>query len=81
MMASKKQDAPPTEYSRMRVHTPPKDGRIPVADLFRGIYETAASAEAKKLAPEELDQLKGHLDGAVTMLQTIAKKIQASKPQ
>jgi hypothetical protein len=78
-MASKKQDDIPSEFKRMRVHTPPKDGRIPVADLFNGIYETAASAEARKVAPKELAQLKEHLDGAANMLQSIANKVKSSK--
>jgi len=78
---SKKQDDIPSEFKRMQVHTPPKDGKIPVADLFNGIYQTAASAEAKKVAPNELAQLKEHLGAAVNTLQTIANKIKSSKVQ
>ncbi len=79
-MSSKKQDdSTPSEFRRMQVHTPPKSGKIPVADLFNGIYQTAASAEAKRAAPKELAQLKEHLDGAVNMLQTIANKVKSSR--
>ncbi len=78
-MASKKQDDTPSEFKRMRVHSVPPTGRIPVSDLFNGIYETAASTEAKKVAPKELAQLKEHLDGAVNMLQTIANKVKSTK--
>lgn len=80
-MASKRSEDIPSKFKRMRVHTPPKDGKIPVADLFNGIYETAASEEAKKAAPKELAQLKEHLDSAANMLQSIANKVKASRVQ
>ncbi|MBI2938570.1 MAG: hypothetical protein HYY22_10215 [Thaumarchaeota archaeon] len=78
---SRKQDDTPSEFKRMQVHTPPKNGKVPIADLFNGIYQTAASAEVKKVAPEELAKLKEHLDAAVNILQTIANKVKSSKVQ
>ncbi len=58
-----KEEELPAEFKRLNAHSPPKDGKIPLDLLFKGIYETVASSEAKKVSPEHLQQLKAHLDG------------------
>ena len=63
----------------MNAHAPPKEGNIPLSFIFEGIYRKAASGEAGRVAPKEVEQLKVHLDGALEQLQAIARKVEQSK--
>jgi hypothetical protein len=75
-MEKKEPDGLPLEFSAGKIHRPPSRGNIPVSFIFEGIYQTAAKGEAKKVAPQEVAQLKIHLDGAVKQLQIIARKLE-----
>ncbi|MBI2183756.1 MAG: hypothetical protein HYU39_02225 [Thaumarchaeota archaeon] len=79
-IASRKpaQDLPP-KFRQLKAHPFPKDGKIQLSDILNGIYDTLAAGEAKRVAPQELQQLKTHFDGAMGQLQSIADKIKASR--
>jgi len=51
-------------------------GDIPVGFIFDEIYKAVVTAGAKKVAPQEVEQLKAHLDGASKSLKTIARKLE-----
>lgn len=69
----------PPEFRSGEMHRPTTRGRIPVSAVFEGIYQTAAKGEAKKAAPEEVAQLKVHLDGALKQLQAITRKLEEKR--
>ena len=56
-----------------------KDGEISVVTLFDAIYETIAGGEGKRVAPEELRELKKHLDASLELLEAISKKRSSSE--
>ena len=69
----------PPEFTSRKMHRPTSKGHIPVSVFFDGIYETAAKSEAKRFAPDELAQLKVHLDGALKQLQAMSRKMQEKR--
>jgi hypothetical protein len=70
----------PPEFKSLNAHPLPKGGRISVHLLFEGIYGTVASSgDAKKYAPEQLEQLKVHLDGALKEMHAIEDKIRSAQ--
>jgi hypothetical protein len=50
-------------------------GDIPVGFIFDEIYRAVTEADVKKAAPQEIEQLKAHLDGASKQLKAIARKL------
>jgi len=61
--------------ARKKMNGPASGGDISLGFIFDEVYRTVAEAGAKKVAPQELEQLKAHLDGATNQLKTIGRKL------
>ncbi len=73
-------DLPP-EIRNKKFIRPPKEGKLPLSLIFDSIYQRVATSEAKTLAPQDLAELKTHLDGALRQIQAVSDKIKASQPK
>jgi hypothetical protein len=69
----------PRKFEEMKKHPIPKDGKIPIHQLFEEIRKSLHSESVRQAAREESKQLELHLDGALEQIELITKKLERSK--